>query len=81
MKEKVSSSKVAISLAFKFLEKISVKALGLAISVVLARILSPNDFGVVAVLMAIVAIAQSIVDSGLNTALVQAKNVDTNFRL
>lgn len=76
MSDNVNSSKVATSLAFKFFEKISVKALGLIISVVLARILSPDDFGVVAVLMAVVAIAQSIVDSGLSTALVQAKNVD-----
>lgn len=76
MTNNISSSKVATSLAFKFLEKITVKALGLVIGVVLARILSPNDFGVVAVLMAVVAIAQSIVDSGLSTALVQAKIVD-----
>ena len=76
MTHNINSSKVATSLAFKFFEKISVKALGLIISIVLARILSPDDFGVLAILMAIVSIAQFVVDSGLRITLVQAKSID-----
>lgn len=76
MEKKITSEKVASSLIYKFIEKFSAKAVGLLISVILARLLDPNDFGVLAIIMAVVAIAQSIVDSGFSTALVQAKDVD-----
>jgi len=59
------------SLIFKFTERILVKSIGFFISVVLARILEPELFGVVAIVMAIVSVAQTFVDSGLSTALVQ----------
>lgn len=50
--------------------------MGLVVSIILARLLAPEVFGVIAIIMAIVAIAQIFVESGLNTALIQAKNIE-----
>lgn len=67
---------VATSIIYKLIEKILVKGVGLVVSIILARLLAPEVFGVIAIIMAIVAIAQIFVESGLNTALIQAKNIE-----
>ena len=46
------------------------------VSIALARLLSPDDFGLVALVMVFIALANVFVHSGLNTALVQKKNAD-----
>jgi len=45
-----------------------------AVSIVLARILAPDDFGVVAVLTLFIAVAAVFIDGGLSSALVQRQN-------
>lgn len=45
-----------------------------AVAIVLARILAPEDFGVVAVLTLFIAVAAVFVDGGLSSALVQRQN-------
>lgn len=45
------------------------------VSVLLARLLSPDDYGMLTLLMVFIAIAQVFVQSGLNTALIQRKSV------
>ena len=52
------------------------KGLNFVFSIILARLLAPEDFGVIAVLMIFIAIAEVFVDSGFSTALIQKKNVD-----
>ncbi len=44
------------------------------ISIILARILSPNDFGVVAMLALFVGVASIFIDSGFSAALIQRQN-------
>lgn len=66
---------VGASLVFKFIESIGVKGVGFVISVLMARLLEPKVFGLVAIITAITAISQTIVDSGLSTALIQNKNI------
>ena len=46
------------------------------VSIVLARILTPEDYGVVALVTVFTSILQVFVDSGLGTALIQKKNAD-----
>ena len=70
----MNNEKIASSLFYKFTEKVLVKAIGFVIGVILARLLDPEIFGIVAIITAVVAIAQVFVDSGLSTALVQNKN-------
>lgn len=44
------------------------------VGIVLARLLSPSEYGIVGILMVFIAISQSIVDSGLTQALIRKQN-------
>ncbi len=70
----MSSKSVTTSLVFKFIERVAVKAVGFLIGILLARLLDPDIFGIVAIFSAVVALAQTFVESGMGTALIQNKN-------
>ena len=69
-------SKVFKGLCWKFGERVSAQLITLVVSIVLARILTPHDYGVVAIVMIFIAIANVFVSSGFGNALVQKKNAD-----
>lgn len=74
----MSNKRIIIaSLLWKFLERSGTQALQLVVSIVLARILSPNDFGLIALVMVFISIAGVFVQSGFNTALIQKKDADS----
>ena len=54
-------------------QKISCQLISFGISVVLARLLSPNDYGVVAICSMFLMLVGIIIDGGLGTALIQKK--------
>ncbi len=57
-----------------------VRVLGLASVVILARLLGPEDFGLVAMAMVIVQLMESLSDFGVETALIRDKNAgDDHF--
>ena len=70
----MSRGKVFSSLIYKFSERLIVKGLGLIISIILARLLSPTEFGQIALIMVFINLSIVFIDSGLNTALVQDKH-------
>jgi O-antigen/teichoic acid export membrane protein len=53
------------------------QAVNFLIGIVLARILSPEDFGVFAIVMIFIGLAITFVDVGLGAALIQRKKVDS----
>lgn len=53
------------------IEKFGNQALQFIIGIILARILSPNDYGLVGILLVFIAISQIFVDSGFTKALIQ----------
>ena len=57
----------------------SIKGLGLLSTVVLARILSPGDYGVVAMAMLAVGLAEVLIDFGANTALLREPHATPDF--
>ncbi|MEG2604520.1 MAG: lipopolysaccharide biosynthesis protein [Clostridia bacterium] len=67
---------VAPSFFFKLMESFGTQGIAFLVTVVLARLLSPADYGVLTMLMVFIAISQVFVQSGLNTALIQKKTVD-----
>ena len=69
-------SSVITSLIWKFLERIGTQGVQFVVSIVLARLLSPADFGLIALVTVFVTIANVFVQSGLNTALIQKKHAD-----
>lgn len=72
----MNKSTVIKSLIYKTVERFSVKGLGFVISILLARMLSPDVFGQIALITVIINLSQSIIEGGLGTALVQNKDVD-----
>ena len=46
------------------------------VSIVLARILMPEDYGIISLVVVFTSILQVFVDSGLGTALIQKKDAD-----
>ena len=73
----MKKEKVILSLIYKFVERIIVKGLGLVISIILARLLAPEQFGLIAIILVFIDLSQTFVQGGLNSSLVQ--NKDTNI--
>ena len=69
-----TSSKAASGMAWTLIERMSVQVCQFVIGIVLARLLLPSDYGTVGMLAIFMAIAQSLLDSGFNRALIQKKN-------
>lgn len=69
-------NKVVSSLKWKLFERISSQLVTFTITLVLARILSPGDYGVIALLSVFVSLATVFVQGGFNTALIQNQEVD-----
>lgn len=65
---------VIAGIGWSFAEKISVQLLSLVVSIILARILSPDDYGVLAIVNVFVAIGDALVSGGFGIALVQKKD-------
>lgn len=60
-----------LSFYWNFLEKFGSQVVRFALGVVLARILSPNDYGLIGLLVVFTSVAQIFVDSGFSKALMQ----------
>lgn len=55
-------------------ERVSLQGVNFFVSIVLARILLPKDFGVVGIVMVFISIAQVIIDGGLSNSLIRTKD-------
>lgn len=64
------------STVWKLLEILSTKGVSTVISIILARILVPEDYGIVALTTVFINLAGVFVSSGLETSLIQKKDVD-----
>lgn len=64
------------NLVWRFLERTGAQAVSLVVAIVLARILSPDDYGVIALITVFINILNVFVDSGLGSALIQKKDAD-----
>lgn len=79
-KEQNLRSTVVSSLLWKFLERAGTQGIQFVVSILLARMLLPSDYGVVSMILVFTAIANVFIQSGFSTALIQKKNVDeTDF--
>lgn len=61
---------------WKFLERICAQIVSLIVSIILARILMPNDYSVVSIVTIFFAFCNVFISGGLNTALIQKKDAD-----
>lgn len=68
--------KVFSGLLWKFGERIGAQAVSFLVSIILARLLLPSDYGVIALITIFIDIANVFVSSGFGAALVQKKDAD-----
>ena len=69
----VGNAKIARSFVWKLLEKGSLQVVAFLVTLVLARILSPQEYGIVSLVLVFTSIAIVFVQGGFNTALIQRK--------
>ena len=74
--KKKSNMLVLSSLMWKLLERGGTQGIQFIIQIFLARLLSPNDYGVIALITVFIALANVFVQSGFSTALIQKQNAD-----
>lgn len=64
------------NLIWKFAERITAQTVTLVVSIVLARLLDPSHYGMVAMVTVFITIANVFVQDGFGSALIQKKNAD-----
>lgn len=76
----MKGNKIVSGMIWSFSEKIAAQVVSVVVSIILARLLMPDDYGVVAIVYIFTVIAEIFVTSGLGTALIQKKDADdTDF--
>ena len=71
-----SSNKVITNFLWRFLERVGAQGVEFVVSIVLARLLAPELFGMIAMMMVFISIMSVFIDSGLGSALIQKKEAD-----
>lgn len=72
----ISGSKIISSFLWKLLERFSSQGISLLVTIILARLLLPSEFGIIAIIAVFIELSNVIIDGGLNTALIQKKDAD-----
>ena len=72
--EKIGLKKVVSGVSWSFAEKVLTDAVSLIVTIVLARLLYPEEYGLVALVQIFVNISSIFVTSGMGTALIQKKD-------
>ena len=67
---------VIVNFIWRFAERCGAQLVTFVVSIILARILAPEDYGTIALVTVFTTIMQVFVDSGLGTALIQKKDAD-----
>ena len=67
---------VATGLIWKFLEKVGAQGMQIIIQIVLARLLLPEEYGLVGLLTIFITISDVFISQGLTTALIQKQNAE-----
>ncbi len=68
-------SRTLRALSWSFLESTGVQSIQVIVGIVLARLLLPEQFGLIGMLTIFMAVAQSFLDSGFGAALIQKREV------
>lgn len=73
----MSLKKQAISgVKWNFAQQFSVQIINFGVQVILARLLMPEMFGLIAMIIVFISIGQTLMDSGMTSSLIRTKNPD-----
>lgn len=76
MTPQYNKSTIISSLFWKLLERGGTQGIQFFVSIILARLLSPEEYGIIAIVMVFIFLANVFIESGFNTALIQKKEAD-----
>lgn len=76
MKTEITKSKVLYSMAWKLMERGGAQLVQAVVQILLARFLMPEEYGLIVLVSTFIVVANVFLESGLNIALIQKKNVD-----
>ena len=76
MPEATLKEKTAKGLFWGGISNFVQQVIGMAFGIAIARILSPDDYGLVAMLAIFTAMANAVMDSGFTTALINRKTIE-----
>lgn len=68
--------KIVSGVFWQGLERSGSQGISIAVSIILARLLAPEEFGIIALLMVFISLCNSFIDSGFGAALIQKKDAD-----
>jgi len=71
-----SKENITKNLFWRIMERFGAQGVTFVVSIVLARLLDPNVYGMIAIVTVFTSIMQVFVDSGLGNALIQKKDAD-----
>ena len=71
-----TKEKVLSNLIWRFLERSGAQLVSFVVTVIIARIVSPNEYGIVALITVFIQVLGVFTDSGLATSLIQKKDAD-----
>ncbi len=71
-----ATNKMFGAMAWSGIERISIQAIQFVLGIILARILSPTEYGIMAILFVFIILSEVFVDSGFTSALIQKKDRD-----
>ena len=76
MKEEKMRISIISGLVWKFAERIGAQGVGFIVSIILARLLCPEDYGLISLITIFLAVSGVFIQSGFGTALIQKKDAD-----
>jgi len=59
-----------------FAQQFSIQLINFGVQIILARLLMPEEFGLIAMLAVFIALGQTLMDGGMTTSLIRTKKVD-----
>lgn len=72
----MKENKVILGFFWKFMERICAQFVSFFITILLARILMPEDYGIISMILVFITIADVFVTSGFSSSLIQNKEAD-----
>ena len=73
-RNKNSREGIFAGIGWSYAERLLSQAVSLIVSIILARLLTPDDYGIIAIVMVFISIGDALVNGGLGTAIVQKKD-------
>lgn len=76
MESNISRGVIIRSFVWKLAERGGAQLVGFIVTLVLARLLSPDEYGIISIVNIFLSIATVLIQGGMNTALIQKKEID-----